>query len=61
MKNKGHEWVAFLTEWLSRNKAYLNKQMGMGVGNWYLSGILFTMLVGLQVVPHLQKVFQAVA
>ena len=33
MKNKGHEWVAFLTEWLSRNKVF---EQANGHGCWKL-------------------------
>ena len=53
------ERLAFLTKWLSENKATIDKQMGVGVGNSYLSGILFATSVGLEVVPQLQKVIQA--
>ncbi len=48
----GASRVAFLSGWLSDNKAFINKQMGIEVGNKYLSGILFTTSVGLQVAPH---------
>ena len=53
------ERVPFLKEWLVRNKTYLDAQMGQGIGNKYLSGILFATSVGARVVPHLQKVIQA--
>jgi len=53
------ERLAFLTKWLSENKASIDKQMGVGVGNSYLSGIVFATSVGLEVVPQLQKVIQA--
>ena len=54
------ERLAYLTNWLSENKASINKQMGVGMGIKYLSGILFvSSSVGLQVVPQLQKVIQA--
>ena len=55
----GPERVAFLTKWLSDNKVSIDRQMGVGIGNKYLSGIFFSTSVGLQVVPFLQKVIQA--
>ena len=51
--------VAFLSKWLSDNKVNIDKQMGVGTGNKYLAGILFTTSIFKNIVPLLQNVIQS--
>jgi hypothetical protein len=54
----GDTQVAFLAEWLSKNKCLLDNQMGVGTGNKYLSGILFTILLHLRLLVSFRTYFK---